>query len=109
MMRSAPLARPMVLTAPDVIRKVSGSISVPEDRKIHIGRYLSAPASANSSSPSLVWSYMSKRPRMRKRVFVIAGVGVLVITAIAGYVTTIGAGADIDSAQMATLEPGTLI
>jgi HlyD family secretion protein len=41
--------------------------------------------------------------------FVIAGVVVLVITAIAGYVTTIGAGADIDSAKLATVERGTMI
>ena len=46
---------------------------------------------------------------MRKRVFVIAGVVGLVTTAIAGYVTTIGAGADIDSAKLATVERGTMI
>src|SRR5215813_4119342 len=42
MMRSAPFARPIVFTAPELIRNVSGSISVPEVRRIHIGPYLSA-------------------------------------------------------------------
>ena len=46
---------------------------------------------------------------MRKRMFVVAGVVVLAITAIAGYVTTIGAGADIDSAKLAIVERGTMI
>jgi HlyD family secretion protein len=46
---------------------------------------------------------------MRKRVLVVAGVVVVVITAIAGYVTTIGAGADIDSAKLASVERGTMI
>jgi HlyD family secretion protein len=52
---------------------------------------------------------MPRGPRVRKRVFVIAGVVVLAIVAIAGYVTTMGAGVDIDSAKLATVERGTMV
>jgi HlyD family secretion protein len=52
---------------------------------------------------------MPRGPRVRKRVFVIAGVVVVSIVAIAGYVTTMGAGVDIDSAKLATVERGTMV
>lgn len=52
---------------------------------------------------------MPRGPRARKRVFVIAGVVVVSMVAIAGYVTTMGAGVDIDSAKLATVERGTMV
>ena len=52
---------------------------------------------------------MPRGPRVRKRVFVIAGVVVVSMVAIAGYVTTLGAGVDIDSAKLATVERGTMV
>ena len=52
---------------------------------------------------------MPRGPRVRKRVFVIAGVVVVSMVAIAGYVTTVGAGVDIDSAKLATVERGTMV
>jgi HlyD family secretion protein len=52
---------------------------------------------------------MPRGPRVRKRVFVIAGVVVVSMVAIAGYVTTMGAGVDIDSAKLATVERGTMV
>src|SRR6185369_446441 len=56
MIRSAPFARPIVFTAPELIRNVSGSISVPEVRRIHIEPYLSA-------APQLISTQCSVRPR----------------------------------------------
>jgi HlyD family secretion protein len=52
---------------------------------------------------------MPRGPRERRRVFVIAGVVVVSMVAIAGYVTTMGAGVDIDSAKLATVERGTMV
>src|SRR5262245_16982176 len=52
---------------------------------------------------------MAKAARARKRVFVIAGIVVLAAMAIVGYVTTIGAGVDIDSAKLASAEMGTMV
>src|SRR5262245_27977025 len=52
---------------------------------------------------------MAKAARARKRVFVVAGIVVLAAMAIVGYVTTIGAGVDIDSAKLATVERGTMV
>jgi HlyD family secretion protein len=52
---------------------------------------------------------MAKGPRVRKRVFIIGGVIVLAMVAVVGYVTTIGAGVDIDAAKLATVERGTMV
>jgi HlyD family secretion protein len=52
---------------------------------------------------------MPSAPRVRKRVVLIAGVAALGTVAVVGYVTTIGASVDIDSAKLATVELGTMV
>jgi HlyD family secretion protein len=52
---------------------------------------------------------MPRGPLVRKRVFIIGGVIALAMVAIVGYVTTIGARADIDAAKLAAVERGTMV
>jgi HlyD family secretion protein len=52
---------------------------------------------------------MAKGKQARKRVWVVAGVGMVAAVAIVGYVTTIGAGVDIDAGKLATVERGTMV
>jgi HlyD family secretion protein len=52
---------------------------------------------------------MSRGPRVRRLVLVIAGVVVVAMVGIVGYVTTMGAGVDIDSAKLVAVERGTMV